>query len=162
MFSELLDELTSHKNGKCAAVRDNKKLKEKAKSVAKRMKNLNKDISSLKEDICFEEANVIDLKEKVTEYEQVIDAMQAQMDDENDHYDNVIAYMEHYYEDYVATLSPRYIKKHWVNNEKRGKLTILGITFVNACCANHLLNVFLCNFFDMQVHMQSGSRTLIN
>ena len=126
MFSEFLDELNLHIKEKGAATRDNKKLKQKAQSAAKRMKILNEDITNLKDGISFEEANVVDLEEKVIEYEQVIDAMQTQMDDANDEYENVIAYMEYYYEEQVATLSPRYIKKHWVqNNGKRGEFTSL-------------------------------------
>ena len=124
MFSEFLDELTLHKKEKGVATRNNKRLKQKAQSAAKRIETLNEDITSLKDGIVFEEANVVDLEEKVIEYEQVIDAMQTQMDDANDEYENVIAYMEYYYEEQVATLSPRYITKHWVkNNGKRGEFT---------------------------------------
>jgi CII-binding regulator of phage lambda lysogenization HflD len=44
---------------------------------------------------------------KVDEYKQMINVMQTQIDEEKEHYKNVIKYMGHYYEEVVATMSLR-------------------------------------------------------
>ena len=99
------------------------------------------------------------MTEKADEYEGAIDLMQAdfekQLTEERAHYESVIEYIDHHYEDIVMKMNPRFIKKHWVKSEKRGELMSV-ILF----CLSLVLNedIYICFNFRCTCRVATACR----
>ena len=159
MFSEMLDEMAVNKKQTRMADKAAKELKERAARYDEEIKHWTGVSNGLTDDILDEQQVRAELQEKVDEYERVIDVMQADFEEQRaeqeTHYESVIQYMDHYYEDVVEKMSPRYIKKHWVKNKKSGELSSFIMIFANLYSTNHtMLSVSICKLINAGAHAE--------
>jgi hypothetical protein len=71
-------------------------------------------INKLKDDIKDETMMVDDLKQKVDEYEDIIDWMESEYEETCHNYQTKIDSIEAYYTAIIAKNTPRYVMKQWV------------------------------------------------
>ena len=161
MFSEMLDEMRENKSHTRKARKEAKQLNERATKLRKKLIHWKGACNSLKDDIQDEQELATEMSDKAEEYEWIIDVMEAdfekQLVDQEAHYKSVIDYMDQYYEEVVENMSPRFIRKHWVKNEGRGKLPWF-IIIIQSCSNLSAFAILL----QIQVHMRSGCLTWIN
>ena len=74
-----------------------------------------------------------DLEDENKEYKKMINFVTNEYEKRNSYcndYVDIIHYMDDYYEDVLQKLSPRYVMKHVVKNDTRGKFLSLFDTSV--------------------------------
>jgi len=104
---------------------------------------------------------VIDLEHKLVEYEEVIDSLNHQFEQQQDDYDDMLCFMDQYYTEEVERLAPKFIDKHYVLN-RDGK--DIECVFISILCDHFFINI-LCPttcfyLLSCQASMQSGCHML--
>ena len=128
MLCEMLDEMNkSRRSVKFASTTANKATESTVKSAKRasilyaKLKSSSNLINELKDDIQDETMMVDDLKQKVNEYEDIIDWMEHKYEETCQNYQTKIGSIEAYYTAIIAKNTPRYVMKQWVKNKTRGE-----------------------------------------
>ena len=128
MLCEMLDEMnesrrlvkfasTTAKNATSSAEKSAKR----ASILYTKLKLSSNLINELKDDIQDETMMVDDLKQKVNEYEDIIDWMEQEYEETCQNYQTKIDSIKAYYTAIIEKNTPRYVMKHWVKNKTRGE-----------------------------------------
>jgi len=96
-------------------------IKKKNNMMMRKLKLSSNLINELKDDIQDETMMVDDLKQKVNEYEDIIDGMEHEYEETCQNYQTKIGSIEAYYTAIIAKNTPRYVMKQWVKNKTRGE-----------------------------------------
>ena len=115
-MGETLDEMKALCPERRDELHEMEKLRALCNKTAEKLKNIQMKYRGLEGEITTEQMTAADLEEKVGEYESIIDWMESRFNERESEYKTVIEYMNHYYEDEVERMSPRYVRKHYVPN----------------------------------------------
>ena len=87
---------------------------------------------SLIDEIRDEQSNSLELSDKLSEYEEMIDYLYEQLDCKDRDYQSVIEYIDLFYAEDAATMVPRVISKHYVcNKDGKGNYACLCHIVIN-------------------------------
>ncbi len=83
------------------------------------------ELEGLKVELDGERPKAKELEERLHNYEETYDYLQAEFEDHKDQFDNVIDFVNRFHE----INQPVIFKKRWVKNEKHGKSYTLSLVF---------------------------------
>ena len=125
MYDELLNEMKEA----CTTTRDStkyaKQLHEHASSAHGNMRKQMEIINSLKDEICDEQQHSANLEKKVEECKVIIDCSYDEYDKREHEFNDIIDYIDKYYQEEAVKYALKFITKHFMQNKGRGMLSHL-------------------------------------
>jgi hypothetical protein len=126
---ELAAEIIQVKRNARLSGADVKKLKEGNTALKSRLMIQKQEMNSLIDEVRDKHNYMKSLEDKVSEYEDALDFMSNQYEDQEEEFIDIIACIDNFYSNEMTKLSPLFIKKHMVNNKKyKGAVSLLSHT----------------------------------
>ena len=104
-----------------------KKAAKRASILFKKLQTSTSLINELKNEINDKTKTIDGLKDKVGEFDEVIDWMEHEYEERCQEYETRIDSLKAYYEAIIAKNSLGYVIKHWVKNKLRGEYVYVMI-----------------------------------
>jgi chromosome segregation ATPase len=125
---ELAAEIIQVKRNARLSGADVKKLKEGNTALKSRLMIQKQEMNSLIDEVRDKHNYMKSLEDKVSEYEDALDFMSNQYEDQEEEFTDIIACIDNFYSNEMTKLSPLFIKKHMVNNKKyKGAVSLLSL-----------------------------------